>query len=537
VAEARANGKEATDEEVQEQILSNPVFHKDGLFNKNYYFEILRQNRLNSVEYEAGLRASITAQNMWSSVVEGVTLTDDELWKEFELANSSFTFDYAAFDPANFIDNSEPPQEELKKFYDKNSFDFTVPTEIKAFYVKAGFKDMGEKIEIPEEDILKYYEENSYDYLTEKEVRASHILISFEKGDEAGAAGAEEKAASILARLKAGESFAKLAKESSNDPGSAAKGGDLGFFGLGTMVTQFEDAAFSLNKGELSGLVKTSFGYHIIKVTDIKEEGVKALSKVRGKIKAILLKAQAVFAATDAVEGLKLAFEGDGDIEELEKAVTDAGLAPVKTDFISEDGVAGILLTDRMLKNAAFGLNTGGVSAPVETTDGIYLIKVIERVESHVAPFDEALGPVKEAFKSEMAISAARVAADEVLKKILAKEPFEPLIKEKGLEVDSTTEVIREQAFIKEIGLYIGDMKGFFELTKEEPYYPEVVVHNNVFYLFSFDNVKLAERVIFDANIIAIRDKYINIKRAEKQNSWITGLREKAEITVNQDFL
>lgn len=534
IEEAKSRGFEASDKDVQELILSNPVFQRDGVFNKDYYFQLLDQNRLKSAEYEAGIKDGLSAQKMLKSIIDGVAFTDDELWKEYETANGKYTYDFVAFDPAGFISDSEPAEEELKKYYDKNSFRFTVPTKVKLFYARAGFRAMGKKITIADEDIKRYYEANSYDFFREKEVRASHILIKPVKGD---VAGAQIKAEGILKRFKAGENFAKLAREYSEDRGSAKKGGDLGFFGLGTMLEQFEDTAFSLKKNETSGLVKTVYGFHIIKVVDIKEEGVKPLSEVRDDIRAILIKAQAVFAATDSIESLRELFEGNGNIAELEKAVSDAGLTSTKTNFISEGGRGGVILSDEMLKNAAFGLNQGGVSAPVETADGIYLIKVIERVESHVAPFEESRIGVKEGYKREMAVEGAKKAADEVLKRLLAKEPFEKVLKEQGLNSQTSKEVIREQAFIGEIGLYIGDIKGIFDLTLDAPYHPEVISHANGFYIFSLKAFSPAERAPFDKDKEAIRAKYLEIKRAKAQNDWVNKLREKAEITVNRDYL
>lgn len=534
VDEAREKGLEATDKDVQEVILANPAFQRDGVFNKDYYFQLLDQNRLKSTEYEAGLKEGLTAQKMLRSIIDGVAFTDDELWKEYETASGKYTFDYVAFDPSGFPGDPEPPEEELKKYYDKNSFRFTVPTEVKLFYARAGFKAMGTKITIPDEDIKKYYEENTYDFFREKEVRASHILIKPVKGD---VDGAQIKADGILKRLKAGESFAKLAKEYSDDLGSATKGGDLGFFGYGSMVRQFEDSAFSLKKSETSGLVKTTFGFHIIKVVDIKEEGIKPLTEVRGDIKAILLKAQAVFAATDSIEGLREAFEGEASIGELEKAVGDAGLTAVTTDFISEGGLGGKILSDEMLKSAAFGLNEDGVSAPVETTDGIYLIKVIERVESHVAPYEEALRGVKEGYKRESAVEGASIAAEDALKRLIAKEPLQEVLKEQRVKIESAKEVVREVAFIEGIGLYIGDIDGIFDLKDDAPYYPEVISHNNAFYLFKFTGFRPAERAPFETDIETVRSKYLEIKRAKAQNDWINGLREKAEIIINQELL
>jgi peptidyl-prolyl cis-trans isomerase D len=325
IGEAKNRGFEASDKDVQAQILSNPVFQRDGVFNEEHYFQLLDQNRLKSGEYEAGLKDGLSAQKMLRSIIDGVAFTDDELWAEYEMANGKYTYNYIAFEPAAFIDNSAAPEEELKKFYDKNSSRFTVPTEVKLFYARAGFRAMGKKITVPDEEIEIYYKNNSYDFFREKEVKASHILIKPVKGDMEGA---RVKADGILKRLRAGESFAKLAGEYSQDKGSAKKGGNLGFFGLGSMVKQFEDSAFSLKKGEMSGLVKTSFGYHIIKVVDIEEEGIKPLAVVRGDIRDILIEAQAVFAATDSIEGLREAFESSTNLVELERPSVTRGLRP-----------------------------------------------------------------------------------------------------------------------------------------------------------------------------------------------------------------
>ncbi len=535
IDEASNLGLLATDEDVQQLILENPAFQKDGVFNKDYYFQLLEQNRLKSAEYEASLREGLTAQKMMRSIKDGVSFTDDELWKEYETANGKYTYDYAVFDPARFLPDSEPPQEELKKFYDKFSSRFMVPTQVKLFYAKAGFRALGKKIAIPEADIKKYYEANSYDFFRKDEVRASHILIKPVKGD---VDGAKTKAEGILKRLKAGESFAKLAREHSDDRGSAKKGGDLGFFGYGSMVEQFEDAAFSLKNNEMSGLVKTSFGFHIIKVYDIKEEGIKPLSEVTEEIKAILIKAQAVFVATDSIEGLREVFEGTDNHAELEKAVGDAGLSAVTTGLLSEAGVGGVILADEMLKSAAFGLNTGGVSAPVETSDGIYLIKVIQRVESHIAPFEDVLSEVKVGYKRESAVEGAKMAAEETLKRLFDdKEPFEKVLKDQGISSQSAKEVLRERALIEEIGLYIGDIEGIFGLTVEAPYYPEVIVHANGFLIFKFKGLTPAERADFDMDKESIRAKYLQLKSVKVQNDWINTLREKAEITVNEDYL
>ena len=532
VDEARSQGIEATDADIQANILANPAFFKDGAFDKEFYLELLRRNRLNPLEYEESLRENLTAQKMWKDVVAAVTYADSELWEKYSEANAAFSYDYVEFKPEKFKEQGTIPEVALKKFYEENKISFPVATAIRAFYARAGFKALGTQIKISKEDIKKYYEANTYDYLTEMQVRASHILIKGAGDDAEGKLKAED----IFVRLKAGESFAKLAKENSEDLGSASKGGDLGFFGPGTMVKQFEEAAFSLNVNEISEPIKTSFGYHIIKVAEIKEEGTRPLSEVTDDIREILLKAESAFVARDSIESLEGAFAEKDDIKELEAIAADLSLETAATGVLFEDATDGVLLRDKGLKNAAFGLNAGGVSAPVETEDGVYLIKVLERVESHVATFDEALARIEESYRREKSIEAAKAGADDLLKRVVDNESFESVLKEKGLVKVDTGFLIRERAFIEKIGLYIGDMDGLFKLTADAPYYSEVVTHNNAFYVFRFSGSRAAGRASFDANKETIGASYLNFKREEAQNSWLDGLREKAEIRINQDY-
>jgi peptidyl-prolyl cis-trans isomerase D len=528
IEEAERQGIEATNEDVQAQILANPAFQKDGVFNKEFYLELLRQNRLNPIDYEASLRQNITAQKMWNGVVSSVTFTDEELWEKFSEANAEYSFDYVEFAPEKFMDNGVISEDLLKKFYEENKASFPVATTVKVFYARAGFDQLGKSINIADDDIKKYYEANTYDYLREAEVRARHILI---KGE-----GAEKKAGDILARIKGGESFSVLAKKYSEDRGSAAKGGDLGFFGPGTMVKQFENVAFSLKEGEVSDLVKTSFGYHIIKTEEVREEGARPLSEVRGEIKSILIKAQAAFAARDSIESLHAAFTEKDDVEELAAIVSELSLESKTTGTLSEDATDGVLLADEGLKNAAFGLNAGGVSAPVETKDGVYLLKVLERVESHVATFEEANARVAKSYRREKSIEAAKASADDMLKRLADGSSFESVVKSKGLVKNNTGFLIRERAFIDSIGLFLGDKTGLFKLTADAPNFEEVIPHNSAFYVFKLTGSKPADRAAFDANKDAIGARYLGRKRAEAQNEWIESLREKAEISINTDL-
>ena len=203
---------------------------------------------------------------------------------------------YARFNPRDFTKEATVTDDEVKAFYTDNQANFMAPETVDVAYLVLDQAEVAKSIEVSDADLLAYYEQNKSRLSGAEERRASHILLNLEKDAAPDAVKAlEDKANALLAKVKADPaSFAAVAKENSQDPGSAPQGGDLGLFGRGAMVPAFNDAVFAMKKGEISDIVRTDFGLHIIQVTDIKEPPIKPFAELKAQLLADQQSAQAM---------------------------------------------------------------------------------------------------------------------------------------------------------------------------------------------------------------------------------------------------
>jgi peptidyl-prolyl cis-trans isomerase D len=534
VSAAEDAGVKVTDDDVQKIILGVPAFKKGGAFDKETYVAVLKQNRIAPAEFEENVKRDIIIEKMQELQTRGITVTDEDAWATFSGDNRAVSLEYAFINPRDFASTVEVTDDEAKKFYDEHGNKFSVPTKVKAFFVKVAPDASGKDVSVTDADVKGYYEANKAEFAIEEAVNASHILIR-----PAGSAEARAKAEGLLQRIKKGESFESLARKHSED-GSAAKGGSLGWFVRERMVAPFADAAFSLKKGAVSGVVETEFGYHIIKVHDRKEGGPQPLEAVKGDIKKTLALNQSVFLAREKAASLSKPFEDARTAAELEKAASSAGLKGTLTGLFSEAEADGEFIYDAALKSAIFGLNAGGVSAPVEGSSGAYyLAKVLERVEEHVPPFEEAKQSVKAALVIDKAVEKARETADALSKGLNdGSVTFESIRSQRKYKMGRTGYSSIAKGVIPDLGMYLsGANEGLMKLTADKPYHPEVVSHNMGFFLFKLADAKEADRAAFDKIRERFKERLMAVRQQEAMNKWLTDLRQKAKVTINSELL
>ena len=527
-------------EEVQKRIMSLPIFQKDGAFDKELYFTILQRNRIKPADFEKSVEQELLIEKMRDTIIRDIAVSDEEVRRAFTRENRLVAFDYIRIDPKAFLAQVKVDDDEARDFFRKNGERFMVPTRLKAFlaYVdKDGFVD---EVEVPEEELRSYYERHISDYREPKQVRARHILIrperSIENREEALKA-AKEKAEAILKRLKAGEDFAELAREFSQDPGSASKGGDLGYFGRGTVVQPFEEAAFALEKGQLSDLVETEYGFHIIRVDDIRGGKTTPFEEARKEIEMILKRERSQEEARKRMVAFRRLFEEGASLETLEKEASGRGIRTRLTGFFTEQDRGEELVRDAKLRDAVFTLEAGGVSRIVETPQRFYVIKVVERVERHVPPYEDVADKVKETLLREKARKLARKKAEDLLKAALDGRGFRKLAKEAGVNVERTDFFTLSHGFVPGVGIFVGDREDLFDLERDNPYYPELIPHAGGFYVFRLAATKGVDEKRFEEQKAELTQRLLEKKRQDAVRKWLSKLRSKAEITVNEDLL
>jgi peptidyl-prolyl cis-trans isomerase D len=301
----------ASDEAVRRTLLSDPVIsslkNPDGSIDLDRYKQLLAMQGMTPDQYDERVRYNLAMQQLPASI-EASAFTSKTLAQHLtELAEQQREVQGIAFHPHDYAAKIQPTDAQLQAYYDAHRNDFATPATATIQYLVMSPATLSASVQPSDADLKKYYDDNIAHFRTEGEVRASHILIAAPKdASAADKAKAKQKAEELLAQVKAHpDQFAQIAQQNSQDPGSAAKGGDLGYFGRGMIAggQAFDDAVFALKKDEISGIVQTDFGFHIIKVTDVKPTVTKSFDEVKDQIAQQLKTQLATKAFTDSSEG------------------------------------------------------------------------------------------------------------------------------------------------------------------------------------------------------------------------------------------
>ena len=541
IQDAATKGVRANDKEVQDYISRMTEFHLDGRFSQERYFMILDANRIDPAIFERSIGYDMVAQKMREKVTSGITVSDTEVRDAYFEENRRVELEYIAVDSASFKDKVEVTDDEARGYLAENSSEFIVPLKIKASYAYVDIGDFEAKGKVREEDIKAYYESNPMQFEKGAQVQAAHILIrpDYKASDKSKANGAaRSKAEGVLKRIKGGERFKVLALKFSEDPGSASAGGDLGWFGRGVMLQSFEDAAFAMAPGEVSGVVKTEFGYHIIKVKKKREAGLVPLKEVRASIKARLKAESGRADAEGLISGLQGPFIGAKTEEELAGIVGKLpGITFTTTPEFDEDDTGVLLVKNPIFRDIIFTMDEGDVTRPVEVDGGFYLIKIVKRIDPHVPEFAKISAEVIEKVNAEKSMASAAREADAILEKARGGESFKGLAKTAGVKLSSTGFFSMADGIVKKIDMYVGDNKAIFALTEKEPYYQEVVAVGGQYHILKLKRSEEAVEAGLSKAEADLRKRLQTEKEEFALDDWIQGVREKAEIEVFEDLL
>jgi peptidyl-prolyl cis-trans isomerase D len=402
---------------------------------------------------------------------------------------------------------------------------------MKLKYLDFTFAEIGKKIAIDEARITSYYDENSSEFTEPEKRRARHILIQTTAEDSAEVLKEKrQRAEEVLKLARANEDFVTLAKQYSEGPGKA-NGGDLGFFAKGQMIPAFEEAVFAMKPGEISEVVTTSFGYHIIKLEEIQASSTKGLPEVHDEI---LAKLQNTEAQSLAFQMANSAYEGiisGGSLQSY--ADSNSAQQIIETDFFPRSKPPAGLEKDQEFLAQAFTLKSGELSSIIQTPAGYYIVFA----EGVQAPETPALDKVrKEAaadFTAEMAARKAEKTAADVLARIRAGEAFGTVISENGLAMNDSGFLGRSgsesSAFPQSLVAQI------FLLSKADPYPDTPGKVDEDYYVFSFQERQIPE-VGPKEELEKYRQTLLREKQQELLLAYISNLEKDAKITVHSSL-
>jgi peptidyl-prolyl cis-trans isomerase D len=450
LAEAGRLGITASDAEVRERILSLPAFEENGQFigDQRYRQLLAMQNPpMRPSDFEDQVRRGIVAEKLQAAVTGWITVADKDVETEFRKRNEKVKLAVVTFPADKFREGLTASDDEVTKYFNDHKDQYKIGEKRKVRYVTIDQEALRAKVTVTGQQIERSYNDNIQQYSTPEQVRASHILIK-STGKAEDDEAAKKKAEELLAKVKAGGDFADLAKKNSQDEGSAAKGGDLDFFPRGQMVAEFDKVAFALPPGQISDLVKSQFGYHIIKVTDKRPATTKTLAEVRTQIEDQLKYEQAQSAAQKLADEVSAEIKKPADFEKVARA---RGLQSGETGlFLQDEPIAGIGMAPAV-GQAAFSMKEGEVSEPIRTPQGFAFITVTGRQDAYVPKIDEVKAKVRDDVLKQKAIEKARTTAATV-DAALRSGDFDKAAKAAGLEV-KTTDLIARGAPIGDVGV------------------------------------------------------------------------------------
>src|SRR5438128_319083 len=350
VQRARAEGLEVSDEELNAQIQAVPAFAENGRFSLARYQDFLRRRGVSASAFENDVRRELTRMKVETTVKAGIKVSDPELERAFALRREEVRAAWALVETAPLVAAATASDEEAAAYLKAHPAEFQLPERRRVQYVTLAPKDF--RPQLPDAEVEKYYTDHAKEFETPQQVHAAHVLVPVpQTGGSEAEDSARTKVADVIRRAKAGEDFARLAAEISEDPGSKSKGGDLGWISKGEMVPAFEAVAFTLRRGEISPEpVRSPFGFHAIKVFESRAAGKKPLREVAAQIRDRLAAEAAETGETARFSRTKPAERLPGDVQ-----------------------------------LAALQSPAGTVAGPVKSPQGYYVLKVLERIAPNMA--------------------------------------------------------------------------------------------------------------------------------------------------------
>jgi peptidyl-prolyl cis-trans isomerase D len=518
-----------SDAQLATYITGMPMFQKDGKFSQELYDELLQQNKLTPKKFEASVRSDLLTQQAQEGIAKLGFISNARADNTLKLLKQKRLVTVSEIKTKDFIDQVKIEPAQVKAYYEQHKDKLRTPEQVKIEFLLLSASSLVPTIKVDDDDVKKFYNENASKFQGNEQRRASHILIGFGvSATSEQKQAAKAKAEALLATIKKNpKSFEELAIKNSQDPGSATKGGDLGSFGRGAMVKPFEDAAFSMKVGQVSDLVESEFGYHIIKLTEITGQS-SDFESLKPQIKAELIfqKAQAAF--TEKAESFSNTVYEQSD--SLLPAAKTFGGQVQTSDWSSREDVAKFFKNDKIV-NAIFSSESvkdrRNTEAIEVSPNNLVSARVLDYKPSAPKSFDEVKAGIEGVLKLEAATKLAVAKGEAALKSLSQGKEVADLEWIPEVTVDRKTAAgLTQLAMTQIFKTDTGKLPAYSGLADSKQGYLLVKV-------ISVDNsVTGDDEAVRNAKAelgAALADEYL---AAYKQS-----LREKAKIKVNQKLL
>ena len=546
VVEAERLGLSVSNPELQDELqhgaLGPSLFPNGTFIGEQAYDDFVSQFNMSVPQFEQAMKEDLLRRKLMDMISGAATVSNAELEAQFEKDNTKVKFEYAVLTTDQLKKQIQPSEAELKAFFEKNkqSYVNSIPEQRKVSYILIDASKLAGQIKVTPDDLQRYYNEHMDEYRLPEQVEVRHILIKTPppgpdgKVDPKAVDAAKQKAEDILKQLHGGADFAKLAEKDSQDTASAKNGGSLGWIQRGQTVPEFEKVAFSLPKGSTSGIVQTSYGFHIIHVDDKQEAHVKPLSEVAAQITPLITQDKAAQIAQNLADSVASAARSQG----MEKAAAQNNLQVTSTDFVSRNDALPGLGPSPEFMDAIFGATQNAPPDMTNLRQGYVVYQVTAVKPPQTPSFEQIRSRVESEFVNQQATVMLAQKTQELSDRAHALHDLKKAAKEEGATLKTSDSVTRKDQ-VPDVGAMSGQADVAFTMKPGEISGPINSGTSGV--VLSLVEKQAPSQNDFQKQKDQIREQVVQQKRDQMLQLFVTNLREQMEkagkIQINQQVL
>ena len=529
--EAQRLGLFVTDEDLLRDIRSNPNFQSNGRFDEGMYRGFLQAIKFSPAAFEHVRKREMLVEQMVHVLTDAVGTDPAEIKKLWHFQNDKLLLSMLLVMPEPGKDQAPTDPKALETFFERNQSKYEVPASLDLQFVAFSWRDLEKDISITDEDAQLYYTNHPKEFVTPERIKARHILFTIPEGaDQKQIDEVRQKAQAALARITGGEDFAAVAQAESQDTVSAPKGGELGFFSRGTMNPQFEKAAFSLEVGKVSQVVRTNQGFHLILVEEKKPETEIDFAAVKDKIIAKLKEEKA---RREIVKTADRFYDKVYTSEKLAETADAVGFKVHEAKSVTKGLPIPEVGDDPKVYAEAFQLKVGEISRLMQVGDSYVVMKLITRHKEHVPPFAEVRDRVEKDYLKEQALLNAKKKAEEIIKE-LKKQPQEPdaVAQKFGLALTKLDPVSRTAGFVSKLGSSPEINEMLLTVATAAPLFPSPISTSDGVAVVRLAGMDVEPDERYETESKIFEPWVLQVRQREILNGWLRVLEEKAKIDM-----
>lgn len=525
--EAEKIGLDITDKEIREKIMTYPAFQYNDVFDENRYKVVLSNNDTNPEDFEEATTQQLLQEKLIQFLQTFLVVSDQEVLDQYTYYNQKVKIGFILFPSKDYMDSIKIDQALMTKYFEEHKEEYRVPEKVKIAYIAFDPQDFRDQVKLDDQEIEYYYEDNQDQFTREREVRARHIMFSLPSDAPAEQEEkVKEKALSVLEKARGGQDFSELAKEYSEDISTKDQGGDLGYFSKGRMIEPFEEAAFNMEKGQISDLVKTTYGYHIIKVEDIKEESIDGLEEVRDQIYDILISNASIDLANEKALSLMDQMPYDVDLAQF---TSQHDIAVINTDYFSQDEPIPYIKGDAKLRQSIFSLQKTDVSELIEFNNIFYIIQVVDKKPSYLPEMGEVSDQLEIDYAAYQAALEAKSAAERHLARLREGTDWDELAKTMNMKPE-TTDFFTRMDSPEVIGVTPDLNDAAFKLSENNRYPDAVLENEDGALVIRWEGEERIDKEKYKQEKGQYADALMLLKRLSLYDTWLKRLKDQTDI-------